>query len=84
MSTTAKKVVIWSKPGCHYCGIVKNYLEENNHPYENIDIEGKDYLRDVLEAKYGIRHVPVVEIGGEGTFTAVTDWDLDKIEQLLA
>ncbi|MGG4143852.1 glutaredoxin family protein [Paenibacillus algorifonticola] len=82
--SAAKKVIVWSKTGCQYCGTVKQFLEQNNQPYENIDIEGKDYLRDILEAKYGIRHVPVVEIGSDGVYTAVTDWDLEKIKALIS
>ncbi|WP_126429552.1 glutaredoxin family protein [Brevibacillus marinus] len=78
------KVVLWYKPGCHYCAEVKAFLEARNYPYEGINVEGKDYLRDVLEIKYGVRHVPVIEVGGDGKYEAILDWDLARLEALLA
>lgn len=79
-----KKVVLWSRKGCHYCSEVKAFLEENHYEYENIDVEGKDVLRDVLEVKYGIRHVPVVEVGSQGSYKAVLEGDLNRLKELLA
>ncbi|SFJ77118.1 glutaredoxin family protein [Thermoflavimicrobium dichotomicum] len=82
--SASKKVVLWSRSGCHYCAEVKAFLEANNYPYENLDVEGKDVLRDVLEVKYGIRHVPVIEVGSKGTFEAVLEPDLDRLKALLS
>ncbi|MNP71232.1 hypothetical protein D3C76_1675900 [compost metagenome] len=47
-------------------------------------MQGNDVLRDVLEAKYGIRHVPVIEVGGDGKFEALLEPDLEKLAELLA
>ncbi|HHQ0531989.1 TPA: glutaredoxin family protein [Listeria monocytogenes] len=58
-------VVVWSKVGCHYCKDVKDYLTEQKIVFQDIDVTDHDYLREVLQAKYGIRYVPVVEIGLE-------------------
>lgn len=77
-------VVLWSKEGCHFCGEVKSYLESKNQPYQNIEVSGNDILRDVLELKYGIRHVPVVEVGRGGVYEALLEPDLAKLEKLLA
>lgn len=52
--------------------------------FENIEVQGNDVLRDVLEAKYGIRHVPVIEVGGDGKFEALLEPDLEKLAELLA
>ncbi|MCP1186373.1 MAG: glutaredoxin family protein [Paenibacillus sp.] len=84
MSSSTKKVVLWSKTGCHFCGEVKAFLTERNQPFENIEVQGNDVLRDVLEAKYGIRHVPVIEVGGDGKFEALLEPDLEKLAELLA
>lgn len=81
---TNSKIVLWSKSGCHLCDELKAYFAENHLVYINIDVEGKDFLRDVLELKYGIRHVPVVEIGSAGTFHGLTEIDFPAIELLLA
>ncbi|AJS60501.1 glutaredoxin family protein [Paenibacillus sp. IHBB 10380] len=81
--STNPKIVVWSKPGCHYCAEVKSYLEANHYSYENIDVGGNDILRDVLEVKYGIRHVPVVEIGREGKFEGVVEVGLKHLQAAL-
>ncbi|GIQ62809.1 putative glutaredoxin YtnI [Paenibacillus cisolokensis] len=77
-------VILWSREGCQACQQTKAYLKEKGYAYSNIDVEGKDFLRDVLELKYGIRHVPVIEIGRDGVYEAVLDGDPNRIEALLA
>lgn len=77
------KVILWSREGCQACQQTKAFLNEKGYAYLNVDVEGKDYLRDVLEMKYGIRHVPVIEIGRNGIFEAILDGDPSRIETLL-
>ncbi|USG66877.1 glutaredoxin family protein [Brevibacillus ruminantium] len=79
-----RKVVVWSKQGCHFCNEVKEYLEKHQIPYENISVDGNDSLRDVLQAKYSIRHVPVVEVGTGTSYVAWVDLQLGRLESLLA
>lgn len=45
-----------------------------------------DELRDVLQTKYGIRHVPVVEIGSGDSrvYQAVTRVGIEHVERALA
>ncbi|CAI6083137.1 hypothetical protein PAECIP112173_03804 [Paenibacillus sp. JJ-100] len=81
--SSSKKVVLWSKTGCHFCGEVKAFLTEHNQPFENIEVQGNDVLRDVLEVKYGIRHVPVIEVGANGKYEALLEPDLEKLVELL-
>ncbi|MBP2002432.1 glutaredoxin [Paenibacillus shirakamiensis] len=76
-------IVVWSKTGCHFCGEIKAYLEAHHYAYVNLEVAGHDILRDVLEAKYGIRHVPVVEVGYGQTYSALIEADIEKLEQLL-
>lgn len=78
-----KKLVLWNRAGCEACQQLKAKFAEQGISYISIDVEGKDVLRDVLEAKYGIRHVPVAEIGYEGRYEAVTDGSFEKIYELL-
>lgn len=83
MSATTK-IVLWSRQGCHACGRVKAFLEEKGLPYENIDVGERDHLRDILEAKYGIRHVPVVEVKvDETTYQAILGEDLERLTTVL-
>lgn len=79
-----EKVVVWSKQGCSYCNEVKTYLEEKNISYQTVDVTEHDDRRDILEAKYGVRHVPVVEIGSGTAFEAVTEVGIEHLEKALA
>lgn len=83
--SSAKKVVVWSKTGCHYCAEVKTLLDSKQIAYENISVDGNDGLRDVLQVKYGVRHVPVVEVelDGERRYVGWTDLELSRLEELL-
>ncbi|MBM7652362.1 glutaredoxin family protein [Neobacillus cucumis] len=76
-------VVVWAKQGCHYCGEVKQYLEDKGIKYETIDVTHHDERRDILEVKYGVRHVPVVEIGQGEVYQAVTKVGVEYIEEVL-
>jgi len=81
-----KKVVVWSKDGCSYCEQVKSYLTENKFEFSTIDVTENDSLRDVLEVKYGIRYVPVVEVsdGESSDYKAVFKVDLEALKDALA
>ena len=72
-------IVLWSREGCSACQALKAELKRENIAYKNLDVEEHQYLRDVLELKYGIRHVPVVEIGSGHHYEAILDGDLNKI-----
>ncbi|QRG68641.1 glutaredoxin family protein [Brevibacillus choshinensis] len=78
-----QKVVLWGRNGCSFCEKAKAVLEAHNHPYEWIDVEGRDVLRDVLEVKYGTRLIPVVEIGREGKYEALLHTELDRLASFL-
>lgn len=82
----SKKVVVWSKEGCNYCQEVKSYLAENNIEYATIDVTQNDAFRDILEVKYGIRYVPVVEIsnGSTSEYKAVFKADINALKVALA
>lgn len=79
----ALSVVVWSKEGCHYCAEVKDYLEENNIEYRTVDVTNHDEFRDILEIKYGVRHVPVVEIGQGEVYKGVTEVGIHHLEEAL-
>lgn len=76
-------VIVWSKQGCSYCGEVKNYLEENEIAYKTVDVTENDDRRDILDIKYGVRHVPVVEIGKGDAYEAVTEVGIEYLEEAL-
>ncbi|MFB7158441.1 glutaredoxin family protein [Lysinibacillus sp. NPDC056232] len=77
-------VIVWSKQGCSYCDEVKTYLQQQGISYKTVDVTHNDAFRDILEAKYGVRYVPVVEIGANGVFKAVTEIGLEHLKTALA
>ncbi len=76
-------VVVWSKEGCHFCGEVKNFLKGKGIKYETIDVTHHDERRDILEVKYGVRHVPVVEVGEGEVYEGVTKVGIEYLEKVL-
>jgi glutaredoxin 3 len=76
-------VVVWSKQGCSYCADVKNYLEGKGIEYKTVDVTNHDERRDILDAKYGVRHVPVVEIGRNNVYEGVTEVGIEYLEKAL-
>lgn len=82
--TNQKSIVVWSKEGCSYCDEVKNYLQQHQLPFQVVDVTTQDAFRDVLNIKYGVRHVPVVEIGDGQQYIGVTDVGIEHLEKALA
>lgn len=76
-------VIVWSKEGCSYCDEVKEYLAGQNIAYQTIDVTNHDEFRDILNTKYGVRHVPVVEIGDSKVYRAVTEVGLEHLKAAL-
>ncbi|MGE8081050.1 glutaredoxin family protein [Peribacillus loiseleuriae] len=76
-------VIVWSKEGCHYCAEVKQYLEEKEIEYQTVDVTNHDERRDILELKYGVRYVPVVEIGKGNVYEGVTELGIPHLEKAL-
>lgn len=83
MSKEDLSIVVWSKQGCSYCGEVKEYLEKNGYEYRTVDVTEHDDRRDILDAKYGVRHVPVIEIGRGNRYEAVTEVGVEHLESAL-
>ena len=57
--------------------------EEKGINYETVDVTHHDERRDILEIKYGVRHVPVVEIGQGDVYEGVTKVGIEHIEAVL-
>lgn len=76
-------VVVWSKQGCSYCAEVKDYLDGKGIEYREVDVTHHDERRDILETKYGVRYVPVVEIGQGNVYEGVIELGIDHLEKAL-
>ena len=77
-------IVVWAKDGCSYCEDVKQYLTTNGYEYKIVDVTNNDSYRDILETKYSVRYVPVVEIGQGLTYEAVTAIGVEHLDAALA
>lgn len=82
--STSLSIVVWSKEGCHYCDEIKEYLKINQIPFQTVDVTKADDRRDILEVKYDVRHVPVVEIGKNGIYEGITELGLDHVKKAIA
>ena len=60
-----QKVVIYSTSWCKFCKATREYLEANNIPYIDRDIEKGDELTDQLYATIGAKAIPQVVIGNK-------------------
>lgn len=76
-------VVVWSKEGCSYCNEVKEYLSKQIIAYKTVDVTNHDEYRDILDVKYGVRHVPVVEIGKNNVYEGITEVGIEHLKAAL-
>lgn len=74
-----KKVVIYSTPTCHFCGLAKEYFAQNNIPYENYDVLSNLEKRAEMLDKSGQMGVPVITIDNE----VIVGFDKPKISSAL-
>lgn len=63
MST--KEVKVYSTLTCPYCKLAKKFLEDNNIPYQDLNVGEDKAAREEMISKSGQMGVPVIEIGGE-------------------
>ena len=79
---------IYSTPTCHYCGILKNWLTENQIPYENKDVASDLVARSEMVEKSQQLGVPVSvltfqEDSGDLVQKVVVGYDQPQISALL-
>ena len=60
-----EKVVIYSTNWCQFCKQTRAYLEANNIPFEDRDIELGDEKIDELYRSIGVQGIPQVVIGNK-------------------
>ena len=75
----AKKVIVYSTSTCPWCIRAKQFLDDNNIPFENYDVSADQGKAEEMVQKTGQMGVPVLDIEGE----IITGFDKDKIKQAL-
>ena len=61
----AKNVLIYTTKTCVYCKAVKEFFQENDVKYKEIDVGSNQKLAQEMIQKSGQLGVPVIDIDGE-------------------
>ena len=60
-----KEIRVYSTPTCPYCIRAKQFLKDNNIPFEDIDVSSNPKAGEEMIEKSGQMGVPVLDIDGE-------------------
>jgi len=74
-----KKVTVYSTPTCPWCTRVKQFLEDNNIIFQNIDVSLDQQAAQEMVEKTGQMGVPVIDIDGQ----IIVGFDKEKIKTAL-
>lgn len=87
-------VVLFALEWCEFCWSVRKFFKRLDIPYRSVDLDSVEYqqdsrgrnVRDVLEARTGMKTIPQIFVGGEhvGGCTDVFDtWKTGDFQRLL-
>lgn len=74
-----KKVKVYSTPSCPYCIRAKQFLTDNNVPFENFDVSADQQKSEEMVKLSGQMGVPVLDIEGK----IIVGFDKEAIKQEL-
>ncbi|MDP2940677.1 MAG: glutaredoxin domain-containing protein [Candidatus Omnitrophota bacterium] len=75
----SKHVVVYSTPTCPWCIRAKQFLQENNIAFEDIDVSTNHEAAEIIMQKSGQMGVPVLDIEGE----IIVGLDKERIKEAL-
>jgi len=75
----SKTVRVYSTPTCPWCIRTKQFLNDNNIVFENIDVSTNQVAAQEVVQKSGQMGVPVLDINGE----IIVGFDKEKIKTAL-
>lgn len=79
MNKKSNKVIVYSTPTCPYCIYAKDYFNENNVPFTDIDVTKDRTKAKEMIMKSGQMGVPVIDIDGN----ILVGFQPETFEQLL-
>lgn len=79
MSDDDKKVKIYSTPTCPYCKMAKEYLNENNIAFDDVNVGEDQQAAQEMVEKSGQMGVPQIVIGEKW----IVGFDKDAINDAL-
>lgn len=59
------KVKVYSSPYCVFCGMLEEFLKENNVKFEKFDVSVDPKALKEMQEKTGQNGVPVIDIDGK-------------------
>ena len=74
-----KQVRVYSTTTCPFCIRLKQYLKDNNIPFEDIDVSTNQQAAEEMVVKSGQMGVPVLDIDGE----IIVGFDKERIKEAL-
>ncbi|KYD18770.1 glutaredoxin family protein [Geobacillus thermodenitrificans] len=78
-----KEILVYSSNNCSFCAKLKSWLDENNIPYINRDIDVPEIQKEF--EKFNIYGIPVIFITDKNTkkTTRIVGFQPDAIKQVL-
>lgn len=77
------KITIYSTPYCGYCKIAKQYLDEHNIKYTDIDVMADDKAAEYMIKKSKQQGVPVIIIEKDEQENILIGFEKNKLAQIL-
>jgi glutaredoxin 3 len=74
-----KNVKVYSTPTCPWCIRVKQFLKDNNIPFEDIDVSSNQLVAQEMVQRSGQMGVPVLDINGQ----IIVGFDKERINSAL-
>jgi len=78
-SAAARRVVVYSGPGCPACGALKTYLRRNRVAFREVDISRDPHAAERIARRSGQMAVPQTDINGR----LVVGFDRGTLDRLL-
>jgi len=78
------QIKVYSTPTCHFCHMVKDFLDKNNVLYENIDVSIDETKAKEMVDKTGQMGVPVIIITkDDGREEIIIGFQESKLKEIL-
>lgn len=74
-----KEVTIYSTPTCHFCHAAKDFMNDNEIKFNDVDVSTDADKRQEMIEITGQMGVPVIRIGDD----VVVGFDEEKVKELL-
>ena len=73
-------VKIYTTPTCPHCKRAKQFLEDNNIYFENVDVSSDPGKAEEMKEKSGQMGVPVIDVNGK----IITGFDQEELRKALS